>query len=89
METDTKYTITISSDFFDNYDRRCLLDDLLDEGLVINKETKTTTTITISEQHRRFFISDIEYWIEYCDLESSEKRQFRNALSKFESATPA
>jgi len=86
METDTTYTITISSNFFDNYDRRGLLEELIAEGLVINKETKATTTITISEAHRQFFISDINYYIEYCDLESSEKRQFRNALSKFESA---
>jgi hypothetical protein len=86
MNTEDRYRVTVSSDWFHIYESSGMADDLIREGLVIEKETKTRTTLNLSAGHIQFFISDIERNVEWCELEASDKARWRRALTRFENA---
>jgi hypothetical protein len=86
MNTDDRYRVTVSSDWFHIYESSGMADELVSDGLIIEKETKTRTTLNLSAGHLRFFIDDITRNVEWCELEASDKARWSRALARFENA---
>jgi hypothetical protein len=94
METNTTYTITFSDFVYCDFRRRGMLSEMEDMGLVTIKRNKRTATISINERVREFCMADIEYQIDIIEMNGVDRynngtlRIYRNALTKFELATP-
>jgi hypothetical protein len=88
METSNTYTIRFSQLVFDDWQRRCLIDSLQDDGHVISiiHETKRDITINIDAQLVKYFIRDLELQIEIIEQnnDGDNPATFKRALAKFE-----